>query len=61
MLKDKRCHIARSMITDVHTIQLCKHNLHNWSLQPITYVVSINFIHEWRDLQFKVDFERQIF
>ena len=24
-------------------------------------VVSINFIHEWRDLQFKVDSERQIF
>ena len=22
---------------------------------------SVNFIHEWWDLQFKVDFERQIF
>ena len=25
------------------------------------YVVCVNFIHKWRDLQFKVDFERQIF
>ena len=26
-----------------------------------TYVVYVNFIHKWRDLQFKVDAERQIF
>ena len=26
-----------------------------------TYVVCFNFIHQWRDLQFKVDSERQIF
>ena len=26
-----------------------------------TYVVCVNFIREWRDLQFKVDTERQIF
>ena len=26
-----------------------------------TYVVGVNFIHKWRDLQFKVDSERQIF
>ena len=26
-----------------------------------TYVVCVNFIHNWRDLQFKVDSERQIF
>ena len=26
-----------------------------------TYVVCVNFIHKWRDLQSKVDFERQIF
>ena len=25
-----------------------------------TYVVCVNFIHEWRDLQFKVDSERVI-
>ena len=45
--------------------------IHNWSLEPfsqdydlashITYVVCVNFIHEWRELQFKVDSERQIF
>ena len=44
---------------------------YNWSLQPFsqdydlvshtTYVVCVNFIHEWWDLQFKVDSERQIF
>ena len=26
-----------------------------------TYVVCVNFIHKWRDLQFKVDTKRQIF
>ena len=26
-----------------------------------TYVLCVNFIHMWRDLQFKVDSERQIF
>ena len=26
-----------------------------------TYVVCVNFIHKWRDLQFKVDSERHIF
>ena len=45
--------------------------IHNWSLQPFsqgydlalntTYVVCVNFIHEWRDLQFKADSERQSF
>ena len=31
---------------------LCSHTI---------YVMSVNFIHEWRDLQLKVDSERQIF
>ena len=46
--------------------------IHNWPLQPpsvriislvsyTTYVVCVNFIHKWRDLEFKVDSERQIF
>ena len=26
-----------------------------------TYVFRVNFIHKWRDLQFKVDSERQVF
>ena len=44
---------------------------HNWPLQPFsqdygiashtTYVVCVNFIHKWWDLQFTVDSERQIF
>ena len=40
----------------------------NLSLQPFsqdndlaTYIVRVNFIYKWRDLQFKVDSERQIF
>ena len=43
---------------------------HNWSLQAFsqrcnlvahtTYVMCLHFRHEWRDLQLKVDFERQI-
>ena len=46
--------------------------IHNWSLQPfgqdywpsfLNYLccVCVNYIYKWRDLQFKVDFERQIF
>ena len=44
--------------------------IHNWLLQPFsqdydlashtTYVVCVNFIHKWRNLQFKLDSERQI-
>ena len=47
------------------------HNIHNWPLQPFsqdyslashtTHVVCVNFIREWRDIQFNVDSERQIF
>ena len=51
----------------------CIHNIHNIighynpSVRIIdlvshtTYVVCVNFIHKWRNLQFKVDSERQIF
>ena len=45
--------------------------INNWSLQPFsqdydlasrtTCDVCLNFIHTWRELQFKVDSERQIF
>ena len=44
-----------------------KRFIHNWSLQPISqdywlsFSLCVNFIHKWRDLQFKVDSERQIF
>ena len=45
--------------------------IHIWPLQPFsqdynlashrTYIVCVNFIHEWQGLQFKVDSERQMF
>ena len=41
--------------------------IHNWSLQPISqdywpsFSETVNFIHKWRDLKFKIDSERQIF
>ena len=44
--------------------------IHNWPLQPFSHdyglashttYVCVNFIREWRDLQFNVDFARQIF
>ena len=45
--------------------------IHNWSLQSFSqdydlasypiHVVCVNFIHEWRNLQFNVHSERQIF
>ena len=57
--------IPRLYIVYTHTYT------HNWSLQPFsqdyvlashtTYVMCVNFIHKRRDLQFKVDSERQIF
>ena len=55
----------------IYTIHIYYANIHNWSLQPFshiiglvshtTYVVCVNFIHKWRDLQFKVGSERPIF
>ena len=45
--------------------------IHNWPLQTFsqdydlsshtTHVVCVNFMREWRDLQFNVDSERKIF
>ena len=53
------------------SIFIFRRYIHNWSLQSLsqdyslashtTYVVCIHFIPEWRDLQFNVDSERQIF
>ena len=47
------------------------HTYVHWSLQPFsqdfglashtTHIVCVNFIRDWRDLPFNVDFERQIF
>ena len=40
---------------------ICTHN-RNYNLTTHTnYIVCVNFIYEWRNLQFKVDSERQIF
>ena len=60
------------MATKYKHIHRFKHTyIHNWPLQLFsqdygldsytTHVVCINFIPEWRDLQFNVDSERQIF
>ena len=55
--------------TYVHTY-ICTY-MHNWSLQRFsqdydlasgtTYVVCVNFVYEWWDLKFKINYERQIF
>ena len=55
----------------VYTLQINNNNyIHNWSLihpsvrimtSLLTLLVCVNFIHEWRHLQFKIDSERQIF
>ena len=55
----------RVLLQAIHTY------INNWPLQLVsqdyglashaTHVVCVNFIFEWRDLQFKVDSERQIF
>ena len=54
-----------------NNVQSCKHtyiigpyNPSVWVIDlvsHIAYVVRVNFIHKWRELQFKVDSERQIF
>ena len=55
-----------------HYLTHCQTYIHNWLLQPFSqdYWPSFShhfmlcvliFIHKWRDLQFKVDSERQIF
>ena len=59
------CHNSTCVLLIVHTY------INNWLLQPCsqdyglasdtTHVVCVNFRHEWRDLQFKVDSKRQIF
>ena len=66
-LKFSRAFVSRNIISNdyIHTY------IHNWLLQPFsqnydpvshtTYVVCVNFLHTWRDLQFKVDSEWQIF
>ena len=55
---------AISCIEAVHThvIGYCNPSVRISELvSHTTYVVCVNFIHKWRDLQFKVDSERQIF
>ena len=60
------CSCISPMASRIHTY------LHNWSLQPSSQdywpsfshhlcCVCVKFIHKWRNLQFKVDSERQIF
>ena len=57
---------AKIKIAEKHTF------IHNWSLQPFSQdywpsfshhlcIACVNFIHKWRDLQFKADTEWQIF
>ena len=57
--------LSNIKIVAIHTY------IHNWSLQHFshdyklasynTYVVCVHFIHEWRDLQFEVEFAWQIY
>ena len=57
---------SQSWILSLDLLYIC-----NWPLQPFsqdygltshtTHVVILNFIREWRDLQFNVDSKRQIF
>ena len=65
-----RCSHSKSYMSPL-TIRAMFTYIHNWPLQPfshyydlithITYIVCVNFLHNWWDLQFKVDSERQIF
>ena len=48
----------------VHTYIIGHYNPSVWIIDLVshtTYVVCVYFIHKWRDLQFKVNSERQIF
>ena len=45
----------------IHKLSLQRFSQHYDLLTPLMYAVCLNFIREWRTLQFKVDYERQIF
>ena len=54
--------ILKSRFNALHTYIISHHYLSVRILAPVshtTYIVCVNFIREWRDLQFKVDPERQ--
>ena len=52
------------VLTCIHTYIIGHYNLSVGIIDLIshtTYIVCVNFMHKWRNLQFKVDSERQIF
>ena len=54
----ERCQIAWSwwpVDITIHTYIIDNYN------HSVSHIVCVNFIHQWQDLQFKVDSERQIF
>ena len=71
---EKHIHWKKNRFFELRKLKL-QHtytHIHNWLLQPISQdywassshhvcCVCVNFIHKWRDLLYKVDYERQIF
>ena len=56
--------LSSSYIIKIHTYIIGHYNPSGRIIDLVshtTYVVCVNFIHKWRDQQFKVDSERQIF
>ena len=57
------------LYTDLHTYVINTYIIGHYNpsgriidlISHTIYIVCVNIIHKWRDLQFKVDTERQIF
>ena len=64
------CHRQNLTVNNGHLVEATYINIIDhynpsvWIIDLVThttYLVCVNFIHKWRNLQFKVDYERQIF
>ena len=52
-------HISSGILTHIHSYIISHYN--TLVRTTTTYAVYVYFIHQWRDVQFKVNFEWQIF
>ena len=64
ILKEVQNNIFNKILVNIHTYIIGHYNPSVRIIDlvsPTTYFVCVNFIHNWQDLQFNVDSERQIF
>ena len=65
LFAQKKIEILQGCVLCIYPFNMFIHYIHSIRINDLvshtTYVVCINFIHKWRDLQFKIDSKRQIF